>query len=334
MHNEGSSVALQDHSGILIGLDHPHKGLRPCPRRKVIKLKPLQEDTRSPVQACKTHHLAVRADTDCVSTSPLSFSPNSVLPQQREQGAGNLFIALKLQADNAAASAANLRSVKQQQLGSWAENQVIHNLPSHPPARPLPGACEPETSGPIVISHQTKPQQPQAPVVNTGNTLDAAWYWRFKRLWRKEQLNYHIPQRRYGEGEEEEGSDPWHDALHMIQAANTSPAAGVPICDHDCYAELSPSPLLDSDDLDELLDDELAPVDKAAAGGPEMMRSSSSRALAEAASKARELLKYQVCRLLVAAIAHVLCFQSLLTQCACPRNTRDAWSTAACLYLY
>ena len=294
MRNGGSSVTVQDHPDSLVGLDHPHKG--PFPRRKVIKLKPLQEDTRSPVQACRMHRLAIRASSDCVSTSPLSFSPTSVLPQQREQGAGNLFTALKLQADKAAASAvgANLHAVKQPQLGSWVDNQVIHDLPNHGPARPLPGASESEASGPIVTHHQIRPQQPHAPVINKDSTLDAAWRWRFKRLWAKEQLKHHFPERWVNDNEEEAGNDPWHDALHMIQAANTSPDAGVPICDHDCYAQSSPSPLWDSGDLDGLLEDEPASVDKAAAGGPEMMRSSSSRALAEAASKARELLKYQV----------------------------------------
>ena len=297
MRDEASSVALQDTPGRLTGLENPHKGLRPFPRRKVIKLKPLQEATRSPVQACHTHQLAVRADSDCVSTSPLSFSPTSVLPQQRDQGAGNLFKALKLQADKAAASAAgvDLHAVKQQQLGSWADKQVIHNLSNHVPALPLPGAVESEVSGPIVICHPMKLQQPHVPAIKKGSTLDAAWRWRSMRLWAKEQLKHLFPEQQYNDDEEEAGSDPWHDALHMIQAANTSPDAGVPICDHDCYAQSSPSPLLDSGDLDGLLEDEATPVDRAGTEGPEMIRSSSSRALAEAASKARELLKYQVC---------------------------------------
>lgn len=127
-------------------------------------------------------------------------------------------------------------------------------------------------------------------MINKGSTLDAAWRWKFKRLWAKEQLKYHFPER-WQRDDEEAGNDPWHDALHMIQAANTTPGAGVPICDHDCYADPSPSPLLDDDDLDGLLEDEPAGVTKAV---PEVLLSSSSRALAEAASKARELLKYQV----------------------------------------
>ena len=301
-------------SGSPVGLDNSRKGLRQFPRRKVIKLKPLQEDTPSPVQACKTHHPAVKPDSHWVSTSPLNFSPTSVLPQQREQGAGNLFVALKLQADKAAASAAgaNSHAVKQQQLGSWADNQVIHSLSICVPARPLPGASESKVSGPVVIRHQIRLQQPHAAGIDTGSTLDAAWRWRFKRLWRKEQLRYHSPERQYNDDEDEAGNDPWHDALHMIQAANTSPdvgTTGVPICDHDCYVHSSPSPLLDSDDLDGLLEDEPAPLDKAAVDGPEMMWSSSSRALAEAASKARELLKYQVYCIHVAAVGHVLCLQ-------------------------
>lgn len=299
MCNEPSSQTLQVHPGRQTGLNNPHDTFRLFSRRRVHLLKPLQEKTVSPVSAFKTNHSAARVDigSDCVEVSPLSFSPTSVLPQQRQQG--NLCKALKLQADKAAAIAAgaNSHAVEQHQLGSWADNQVIHNISGHTCApQPLPGAAESALSGPISIHHQVKPKPPQAPVINRGSTLDAAWRWKFKRLWAREQLKYHFPgrQRRDDDDDEDAGNDPWHDALHMIQAANTTPAAGVPICDHDRYADPSPSPLLDDDDLDGLLEIEPARVTKAAAGAPEILRSSSSRALAEAASKARELLKYQV----------------------------------------
>lgn len=294
MRNETSSTTLQGHPGRQIGLDNPHDTFRLFPRRRVHLFKPLQENTVSPVNAGKTHHSAVTITTgsDSVQMSPLGFSPTSVLPQQRQQG--NLCKALKLQADKAAATAAgaNSHTVQQHQLGSWADHQVIHNISSHGCApQPLPGTAE---SGPILIHHQVKPQACHAPVINRGSTLDAAWRWKFKRLWAKEQLKYHFPARQHRDDVEEAGDDPWHDALHMIQAANTTPGAGVPICDHDCYADPSPSPLLDDDDLDGLLEDEPARVTEATAGAPEILQSSSSRALAEAASKARELLKCQV----------------------------------------
>lgn len=299
MYSRNAPGAFNDHLGSQHVQD-PYKSHQPLPRCKVIVLKPLQEDPPSPVHACERLYPAICTDSDGASTSPLSFSPTSVLPQQQAQGAGNLFKALKQQTHKPAAIApgASLQDTKQQVLGSWADNQVIHDLSSHGIAvRPLPGAFEStSTSGPIVLRPQIKPQQTKAPVINKRSTLDAAWHWRFKRQWGREQLKDCFP--RHGndddDDDDEEGNDPWHDALHMIQAATTSAAADVPICDHDCYVDPSPSPLLDSDDLDGLLEDEPSPDDKAVLGGPEMLRSSSSRALAEAASKARELRKHQV----------------------------------------
>ncbi|KAL3153381.1 hypothetical protein ABBQ38_011720 [Trebouxia sp. C0009 RCD-2024] len=295
MYSVKASRAFDDHFGS-VNVQDPYQSQQPVPKRKVIVLKPLQENPRSPALACLGLHPAIRSDSDCTSSSPLSFSPTSVLPRQREQGAGNLFKALKQETHKPAAvvPGVSLQGAKQQVLGSWADNQVTHDLSGHCTAvQPLPGECKSvPTSGPIVIHPHIKRQQPEAPVINKRSTLDAAWHWKFKRHWGREQLKYRFL-KHSDDDDDEAGNDPWHDALHMIQAATTSPAAGVPICDHDCYADPSPSPLLDSDDLDGLLEAEPLPGDKAGLSEPEISRSSSSRALAEAASKARELRKYQ-----------------------------------------
>ena len=301
MRSRETSSSVQDHSSDLTYQEQPNKRHQPLPWRRVIMMKPLQEETFAPAVFCTTQpSLPAKSGSDATSPSPLSFSPTSVLPQQHEQGVGNLFKALKQQAPKAAPETIgiNLHEATKQQLGSWADNQVVHELVvSGPALQPLPGASELASPMPIVIHHQAKPEPCRAPqVLNKGNTLEAAWKWKFKCQWGKEQLKYHFPKHHHGDidDDEEACSDPWHDALHMIQAANTTPDAGVPPCDHDCYAGTSPSPLLDSDDLDGLLEHETSSCAADVAAAPAIMCSSSSRALAEAASKARQLRKYQV----------------------------------------
>ena len=299
-----TSVSFQDHPSDLTHQGQPKNRHQPLPKRRVIILKPLQEETCPPARnILRTGQpkLIAKSDSDITSTSSLSFSPTSVLPQQPEQGVGNLFKALKQQAPKAApvTTGITLHKATKQQLGSWADNQVVHNLVADGTAvQPLPGASESASSTPIVIRHQAKPQPCKAPpVMIKGNTLEAAWWWKFKRQWGEEQLNYHFPKHHHSDDDDDDDeacNDPWHDALHMIQAANTTSDAGVPICDHDCYAEASPSPLLDSDDLDGLLEHDTSPCVADVAAASAIMRSCSSRALAEAASKARQLRKYQV----------------------------------------
>ena len=298
-NSRDASQPLQECLSNQVRPDQPLKRRQALPmaKRKVILLKPLQEDL-PPVYACTNPiDLTARTDSDATSTQSLSFSPTSVLPRQHEPGVGNLFKALRQQASNSipVSPDPSLHAVKQQQLGSWADKQIVHELSTQRSAvQPLPGAFESVLSGPTVFRQQAKPQQPTGPVINKRSTLDAAWRWKFKHQWGKEQLKYHYPKQYFAEDDEEACSDPWHDALHMIQAANTATDAGVPISDHDCYAEASPSPLLDSADLDGLLEDAPHAAADTIAAGPELMRSASSRALAEAAAKARELRKYQV----------------------------------------
>jgi len=222
-----------------------------------------------------------------------------VLPQRAAQpdiGSGILFKALQkhdhsIKEGSTSSAHEQTEPVSSKPVGSWASRQTIHDLSGHQATvSALPGASGPDLAAPIVIPPQPRPLQPREPKA-TRSTLETAWRWKFKRQWGKEQLRGHLPECHYDN--DESSNDPWHDALHMIQAANTTPAVGVPISDHDCYAEASPSPLLDDDDLDSLLELD-PPVTDVTPVARDMVRTTSSQALAEAAAKARELRQYQV----------------------------------------
>ena len=244
-----------------------------------------------------------RAKSDTTdSSSVLSFSPTSVLPQraaQHEVGSGILYKALQkhdhfVKEGSTSNAHDKTEPVSSKPVGSWASRQTLHDLSGHQvTVAALPGASSPDPAAPIVIPPQPRPAHPREPTAK-HSTLETAWRWKFKRQWGKEQLRGHLPEHHYDD--DDSSNDPWHDALHMIQAANTTPAAGVPISDHDCYAEASPSPLLDDDDLDGLLEMDSPPTDVTPVAR-DMVRTSSSQALAEAAAKARELRQYQVMHL-------------------------------------
>ncbi len=267
------------------------------PKRRVILLKPLQESVHS-LPDCHFQPIRIaRTDSTTTDTSSvLSFSPTSVLPQQHEHGSGSLFKALRKDHrpasdgfDEAGKAHAETEPSLAKPCGSWVSRQVVRDLSEHHSSlSPLPGASSPATAAPIIIRPQVTPRQPKVLPANKPSTLDAAWRWKFRRQWGKEQLRSHLPDI-YHDHDDEACNDPWHDALHMIQAANTTPEAGVPISDHDCYAEASPSPLLDDDDLDGLLEMDSSPNDVR-----EMVRTCSSQALAQAAAKACELRQFQV----------------------------------------
>lgn len=270
------------------------------PKRRVLLLKPLQDELQSqPECALQPLHVS-RAESDTTdSSSVLSFSPTSVLPQraaQHEVGSGILFKALQkhdhfIKEGSTSNAHDKAEPLSSKPVGSWASRQTVHDLSGpHVTVSALPGASSPDSAALIVIPLQPRPLQPREPTAKRS-TLETAWRWRFKRQWGKEQLRGHLPERHFDD--DESSNDPWHDALHMIQAANTTPAAGVPISDHDCYAEASPSPLLDDDDLDGLLEMD-SPLTNVAPIVRDMVRTTSSQALAEAAAKARELRQYQL----------------------------------------
>jgi len=273
------------------------------PKRRVILLKPLQGESQLQPECALKPLRNSRAESDTTdSSSVLSFSPTSVLPQhaaQHEVGSGILFKALQKHdqfiKDGSTSNAHDkAEPVSSKPVGSWASRQTIHDLSGHQlTVSALPGASSPDSAAPIVIPPQPRPLQPKEPTAKRS-TVETAWRWKFKRQWGKEQLRGYLPERHYDD--DESSNDPWHDAFHMIQAANTTPAAGVPISDHDCYAEASPSPLLDDDDLDGLLEMD-SPLTNVTPLARDMVRTSSSQALAEAAAKARELRQYQVMHL-------------------------------------
>ncbi|KAL0030200.1 hypothetical protein WJX77_002247 [Trebouxia sp. C0004] len=280
--------------------DKQHTTGQLLPKRRVLLLKPLQDELQlQPECALKPLRIS-RAESDTTdSNSVLSFSPTSVLPQRaarHETGSGILFKALQkhdhlIKEGSTSNAHDKAELVSGKPVGSWASRHTVHDLSGHQvTVSALPGASSPDPAAPIVIPPQPRPLQPRGPTA-TRSTLETAWRWKFKRQWGKEQLRSHLPERHYDD--DESSNDPWHDALHMIQAANTTPAAGVPISDHDCYAEASPSPLLDDDDLDGLLEMD-SPLTDDTPVAHDMVRTTSSQALAEAAAKARELRQYQV----------------------------------------
>lgn len=277
-------------------------------KRRVILLKPLQESLEFPQDCLPQPLRIIRTESDVTDNSLVtSYSPTSVLPQPREPGSGNLSKAL--QKYDCPVSDSSVRSTPEhaeaapastKQIGSWASRQVVHDLSRHHSAlTPLPGALSPDSAAPIIIPRQPKLQPPKTPPGAKRSTLETAWRWKFKRQWGKEQLRFHLPAGHHND--DECGNDPWHDAMHMIQAANTKPSAGVPISDHDCYAGASPSPLLDEDDMDGLLEMS-SPATGVTHAVRDIVRTTSSEALAEAAAKARELRQYQVT--LIASCVH------------------------------
>ena len=265
-----------------------HERLR---RRKVILVKPLPEPPPT-LADFESNPLRISRE-DSNRKSLLSFSPTSVLPEKHSH-----FPAKVIQRRDIAVPDFTLDSDRCKQaesLGSWVTRQVVHDLSSHDAF--LPEAVSSGSPAPTTIAQEPRQSQANVPPVNTSSTMERAWRWRFKQRWRKEQLRSQLDDSQPGK-DDSSGSDPWHDALHMMQAANTRPDGDVPICDHDCYTEASPSPLLDEDDLDELLElDCPATVMEHA-----VLRTAPSRALAEAAVKARELRRYQV------AATHSCCF--------------------------
>lgn len=281
----------------LVAQDRQHKAGQLLPKRRVLLLKPLQDELQmQPECALKPLRIS-RAESDTTdSSSVLSFSPASVLPAQREIGSGILFKALQkhdhfIEEGSTSNAHDKTEPVSSKLIGSWASRQTVHDLSGHQvTVSALPGASSPDPAAPIVIPRQPRPLQPREPKA-TRSTLETAWCWKFKRQWGKEQLRGYLPERQYDD--DESSNDPWHDAFHMIQAANTTPAAGVPLSDHDCYAEASPSPLLDDEDLDGLLEMD-SPLTHVTPVAHDMVRTTSSQALAEAAAKARELRQYQV----------------------------------------
>ena len=154
-------------------------------------------------------------------------------------------------------------------------------------ARPAAGYAKPQTSphnefGELAASRAEK-----------------AWRRRFFLKWRKELA------RPCKFCNDDICDDPWHVALHMLQAANVHPDQHMPMPDHDCYpAGASPSPLLSiDDDLENALEverDVAEPADVASE------THTTQSALYEAACRARQLLKYQVnsCALCISTNTH------------------------------
>lgn len=125
------------------------------------------------------------------------------------------------------------------------------------------------------------------PAVSAACSADKAWRQRFVHKWCREQA------RPCKICSDDLCDDPWHAALHMLQAANVHPDLQMPMPDHDCYpVGASPSPLLSiDDDLHCVLEtDGITPEPAEAVSATTKIQS----ALSETACRARQLLKHQV----------------------------------------
>lgn len=235
-----------------------------------------------------------------VTSSSSDFSPTSVLPYHKHHNsnlkAGQSQLHTALTASSCSSPAASLPSDASSPAAataehqptdaeSWTQRHFVYQvkaaviaqdmLPTEPAAWTFTNAT--------AIAVPQKPSAQPAKQAKHG-TLEAAWRWRFKRQWRKAQAQAFM------KDPNDLADDPWHMAFEMIQAGNAFPDVGAPVPDHDCYSGAAASPLLDTetDDVDEVFvfeQDSTESAPKATSG--------SQHALAEAASKARELAKFQ-----------------------------------------
>ena len=259
-------------------------------------LKPLAESpaalTEQPPPLSKLRLL--RHDSDTSSSS--DFSPTSVLPYYKPHNlkAGQSQLHRALTASSCSSPAASLpfdipapaaTTAEHQPVTaeSWTQRHFVYNVKPASLAQTglatEPAAWSATNSSSAVALPYKQPTQP----------AKQAWRWRFKRQWRKAQAQVFMDDP--NDPANDLADDPWHMAFEMIQAGNAFPDVGAPVPDHDCYTGAAASPLLGThtDDMDEVFAFEQESTEsarKAATG--------SQHALAQAASRARELVKYQV----------------------------------------
>lgn len=248
-------------------------------RTRVIALKPLQETAaykpKEPcarVQDIPTIEVAPRPSTRPVTIprqlKPLSEKQQDVTPSQ-------VHIALSTTS----------YAKDEEALGSWTDRKTMHPLCKNSTASPF------QMARPAVgyAKPQTSPHKESRFGESAANRAEKAWRRRFVLKWRKELA------RSCKFCNDDVCDDPWHAALHMLQAANVHPDQHMPMPDHDCYpAGASPSPLLSvDDDLENALEVEQDVAEPADVASETCTIQS---AFLEAACRARQLLKYQVNR--------------------------------------
>lgn len=246
-------------------------------RTRVIALKPLQEtaaykpkEPYARVQNIPTVEVAPRPGTRPV-TIPRRLKALS--EKQQDVASSQIHIALSTTS----------YGKDEEALGSWTDHKTVHPLCKNSTASPF------QMVEPVVgdAKPQTSPHKESRFGRSAANRAEKAWRHRFVLKWCKELTT---PCKVCND---DVCDDPWHAALHMLQAAKVHPDQHMPMPDHDCYpAGASPSPLLSVDDGLENASDVQLGVAEPADGASKTCTIES--ALFEAACRARQLLKYQV----------------------------------------
>ena len=277
--------------------------VKPRYKRRVVMLKPLVDTPPMFDKPLKPLRL-LRNNSD--SSSSPDFSPTSVLPYDKHRhgdlkaGQSQLHQALAasscyLPADSPPEPSPPAVTPCQQPAitESWTTRHFVYDVKSAAQPAPAPASVRQiptKASTAVAAPHGPAAQPAKQAFHAKRGTLETAWRWRFKRQWRRVQAQALIND--LHDPADDQSDDPWHMAFDMIQAGNAFPDVGVPLPDHDCYSDgPAASPLLDADDdMDGLFEFE---HDSAESVGSDHLKP--RPALAEAASKARQLIKHQVC---------------------------------------
>ena len=263
------------------------KGGNSQTRRKVIRFQPLQEN---PVY-CATQPggglkgLAGAATIARLPTQPISIAREFTLVSRTKPDQDQVtFAASPVVLRPLPPPFSTPHTADDETIGSWKSRRTTHQLSKNSTALPFTLAKPAATKLTSIQTNLAKHHHVHSAV---PSGTEKAWRQRFVHKWRKEQA------RPCKICNDDTCDDPWHAALHMLQAANVHPDLQMPVPDHDCYpAGASPSPLLSvDDDLDGILEVENTVVEPADGASKALTIHS---ALSEAACRARQLLKHQV----------------------------------------
>ena len=260
-------------------------------RTRVISLKPLPESPghkATELAACATRAQEV-ANAARQRSQPISII-NRLPPS-----AANRAVSPDLEPHSVDVPLRESKDDKDERaLGSWARRQTTHAVYKPTAASPLQSKTP--------ATHTTIQIPSTVTDMSEAGTAEKAWRQTFMYKCRKQQArpcricHYDMC------------DDPWHAALHMLQAAHVHPDLHMPVPDHDCYHGRSPSPLLGADDeVDEAFDNEQSAAE---CGQSISTAHMIQTALSEAANRPRQLLKHQVHSCAIPACAHTQTLQS------------------------
>lgn len=248
--------------------------------RRVIVLKPLQETHIFAREPC-AHADEVSRPSEMVkqAAKPITICRPAARPA---------FFTQPLTPTTSATLAVLRHMEMPSPLGSWADRQIMHEVVGMgPKVGPDLSNVLPKVPGQELSSQQHLHAHNDRLAEPAVGNPDAAWRQRFALKWHREQS------RPCKICNDDMCDDPWHAALHVLQAANAHPYLQTPLPDHDCYSPGSaPAPLLGCDDDAENVLEEREIVVSASEAA--ITRSSLKDALSEAANKTRQLFKHQV----------------------------------------